>query len=322
MPDTKRDALREVKLDFEQRQEAVRLSECVASDPDMAAHEIVYLRAALSQADALPATDGAEPTPVGEPFAWVFRSRQGDEIERRWHITFSAAFLAEMPRKHYEVQPLYTEPPPVESSTHALREEGGRALYDAVVEIYSPLWEAIANAGEARPYWEALSDKTRREYCRRAELIKRAALASTSAEPPVGDAALRAAAVAVAEFDLAEGPIVREKKMQRLRAALAVPPDAPRTPEVVFCVSCGEPARGYADRAERQWWRTYCSLSQEFKQQMRDFASTLAVKYAARTPEVQNALDRIEFEDAVDAGIVDRTPDDAPSNASPKQGDE
>ena len=204
----------------------------------------------------------------------------------------------------------------VESSTHALREEGGRALYDAVVEIYSPLWEAIANAGEARPYWEALSDKTRREYCRRAELIKRAALASTSAEPPewVGGAV--------------PGEVALEESLHpRHQKAKAEPPvgDAALRKAAMEMVELSKPR----DAAESVWFDCFTRRVNLIRNAlsarptsgdaalrvMLELIRNCAALADENFPSAGAALDAIHE-------IACKALADAPSNASPKQGDD
>lgn len=67
----------------------------------------------------------------------------------------------------------------------ALREERAKVLYEIVVEIYSPLWEAIAAADEKRPGWDKLSAKAQEHYRKRAERIVLASRSGGAAQPEV-----------------------------------------------------------------------------------------------------------------------------------------
>ncbi len=119
-----------------------------------------------------------EPASTEEPVAWRHISKTA--VLRRpemWTVqTYPPATIV---REAWEVQPLYTEPPRVESSTHALR------VTNKMVGVAHEAYLEATSGDEYNVYsaWKAALE---------------AALASTSAEPPVGDAALGTGALRAA----------------------------------------------------------------------------------------------------------------------------
>lgn len=94
-----------------------------------------------------------------------------------------------LPNSYYDLRDdlvqAYTEPSVGDA---ALREARARVLYDVTIEIYSPLWKAIADPDETRHKWKELSIKAQEKYRERADRIALAQVAPAQTKEADRDA--------------------------------------------------------------------------------------------------------------------------------------